>query len=61
MMRLYYIKHKTFNQIADELGYSEVGIARMHQRIIKKIRRLYGSIAGMLAAMDMVLVMVTSN
>ena len=39
MMRLYYIKHKTFNQIADELGYSEVGIARMHQRIIKKIRK----------------------
>lgn len=38
-MRLYYIKHKTFNQIADELGYSEVGIARMHQRIIKKIRK----------------------
>nr|DAE36195.1 MAG TPA: DNA-directed RNA polymerase specialized sigma subunit [Caudoviricetes sp.] len=39
MMRLYYIKHKTFNQIADELGYSEVGIARMHQRIIKKVRK----------------------
>lgn len=39
MMRLYYIKHKTFNQIADELGYSEVEIARMHQRIIKKIRK----------------------
>ena len=39
MMRLYYMKHKTFNEIADELGYSEVGIARMHQRIIKKVRK----------------------
>lgn len=39
MMRLYYVKYKTFNQIADELGYSEVGIARMHQRIIKKVRK----------------------
>lgn len=39
MMRMYYMKHKSFNQIADELGYSEVGIARMHQRIIKKVRR----------------------
>ena len=39
MMRLYYMKHKTFNEIADELGYSEVGIAKMHQRIVKKIRK----------------------
>lgn len=39
MMRMYYMKHKTFNEIADELGYSEVGIAKMHQRIIKKIRK----------------------
>lgn len=39
MMRMHYMKHKTFNQIADELGYSEIGIARMHQRIIKKIRK----------------------
>lgn len=39
MMRLYYMKHKTFNEIADELSYSEVGIAKMHQRIIKKVRR----------------------
>nr|DAP31868.1 MAG TPA: DNA-directed RNA polymerase specialized sigma subunit [Caudoviricetes sp.] len=39
MMRMYYMKHKTFNEIADELGYSEVGIAKMHQRIVKKIRK----------------------
>lgn len=39
MMNMYYIKHKTFYQIADELGYSEIGIAKMHQRIIKKIRK----------------------
>ena len=39
MMHLYYMKHKTFNEIADQLGYSEIGIAKMHQRIIKKIRK----------------------
>ena len=39
MMYLYYMKHKTFNEIADQLGYSEIGIAKMHQRIIKKIRK----------------------
>ena len=41
MMYLYYMKHKTFNEIADQLGYSEIGIAKMHQRIIKKIRSTF--------------------
>ena len=46
MMHLYYMKHKTFNEIADQLGYSEIGIAKMHQRIIKKIRKYIQDIAS---------------
>ena len=40
MMKLHYMKRKTLAEIADELGYSEVGIAKMHQRILKKISKI---------------------
>ena len=40
MMKLHYVKRKTLSEIADELGYSEVGIAKMHQRILKKISNI---------------------
>ena len=40
IMKLYYIKHKTMLQIADELGYSEAGVVKAHQRILKKISRI---------------------
>ena len=40
IMKLYYIKHKTMLQIADELGYSEAGVVKAHQRILKQISRI---------------------
>jgi DNA-directed RNA polymerase specialized sigma subunit len=40
IMRMHYIKHKTMPEIADELGYSEIGIAKAHQRILKKISKI---------------------
>lgn len=40
MMILYYTKRKTMNQIADELGYSEIGIVKMHNRILNKISKI---------------------
>lgn len=41
MMKMIYMKRKTMNQIADELGYSEAGIIKAHQRIIKKISKIF--------------------
>lgn len=40
MMKMFYIENKTLRYIADELGYSEQGIAKMHKRILKKIESL---------------------
>ena len=39
MMVMIYLKHKTMNQIAYDLGYSEIRIKKMHQRILKKIAK----------------------
>lgn len=40
MLRMYYLEGKTLNFIADELGYSEAGIKKMHKRSLKKIEAL---------------------
>jgi len=40
MMKMYYVENKTLDYIADELGYSEQGIAKMHKRILKRIESL---------------------
>lgn len=40
MMKMIYMKRKTMNEIADELGYSEAGVIKAHQRIIKKIAKI---------------------
>lgn len=40
MLIMYYIERKPLNFIADELGYSEVGIKKMHKRSLKKIEAL---------------------
>lgn len=40
MMKMFYIENKTLSYIADELGYSEQGIAKMHKRILKKLESL---------------------
>lgn len=40
MMKMYYEENKQMDLIADELGYSEQGIIRMHKRILKKLESL---------------------
>lgn len=40
MMIMYYIENRSLSFIADELGYSEQGIAKMHKRILNKIEDL---------------------
>lgn len=40
MMRMYYIEQKSFDFIADELGYSKAGILKMHKRALKRIESL---------------------
>lgn len=40
MLIMYYIERKPLNFIADELGYSEIGIKKMHKRSLKKIEAL---------------------
>ena len=40
LMRLYYVDKKSFDCIADELGYSTAGVVKMHQRILKHIEAL---------------------
>ena len=40
MMRMHYIERKDFNTIADTLGYSEIGIIKMHSRIVKMMNRI---------------------
>lgn len=40
MMILYYVEGKSLDYIADELGYSNQGIAKMHKRILSKLESL---------------------
>lgn len=40
MMVMYYLENKQINYIADELGYSEQGIIKMHKRILNKLESL---------------------
>lgn len=40
MMKLYYIENKSLDFIADTLGYSPQGIAKMHKRILMKLESL---------------------
>jgi DNA-directed RNA polymerase specialized sigma subunit len=40
IMELLYIKHKSMVEIANNLGYSEAGIVKAHQRILKKISKI---------------------
>lgn len=37
LMQMYYVERKSFDYIADELGYSKAGVIKMHQRILKRI------------------------
>ena len=40
MLRMHYIEQKSFDFIADELGYSKAGILKMHKRALKRIEKL---------------------
>lgn len=40
MMRMHYIEGKSFDFIADTLGYSKAGILKMHKRVLSKIEGL---------------------
>ena len=40
MMIMHYVEGKSLDYIADELGYSEQGIAKMHKRILNKLESL---------------------
>jgi DNA-directed RNA polymerase specialized sigma subunit len=40
IMVMYYLENKQMNYIADELGYSEQGIIKMHKRILNKLESL---------------------
>lgn len=40
MMRMHYIEGKSFDFIADILGYSKPGIIKMHKRVLSKIENL---------------------
>lgn len=40
MMEMYYVENKSLCYIADELGYTEQGIAKMHKRILRKLESL---------------------
>lgn len=40
MMRMYYLEQKSFDFIADELGYSKAGILKMHNRALSKLEEL---------------------
>lgn len=40
MMIMHYKENKEFNFIADELGYSQQGITKMHKRILNKLESL---------------------
>ena len=40
MMRMHYMEGKSFDFIADTLGYSKAGILKMHKRVLHKIEEL---------------------
>ncbi len=40
MMRMHYMEGKSFDFIADTLGYSKAGILKMHKRVLSKIEEL---------------------
>lgn len=40
MMEMFYIERNTLDYIADVMGYTKVGIAKMHRRILEKIERM---------------------
>lgn len=40
MMVMYYCERKPLCYIADELGYSEVGITKLHNRVLKRIGKV---------------------
>lgn len=40
LMIMYYVEGKDFGYIADIMGYSKAGIAKMHKRALKKIESL---------------------
>lgn len=40
IMIMHYLENKQMNYIADELGYSEQGIIKMHKRILNKLESL---------------------
>ena len=40
MMKMYYIEKKSFDYIADEMGYSKAGILKMHKRALNKLENL---------------------
>lgn len=40
IMTMYYLENKQISYIADELGYSEQGIIKMHKRILNKLESL---------------------
>ena len=40
MMRMHYMEGKSFDFIADTLGYSKAGILKMHKRALGKIEKL---------------------
>ena len=40
MMRMYYGEKKDMGYIADTLGYSKIGVLKMHKRILERIESL---------------------
>ena len=40
LMHMFYVEQKDLDYIADVLGYTKAGVAKMHQRILKRIEAL---------------------
>ena len=40
LLIMHYVEGKQFNYIADELGYTQQGITKMHKRILNKLESL---------------------
>lgn len=40
MMVMYYCERKPLCYIADELGYSEVGMTKLHNRVLRRIGKV---------------------
>lgn len=41
LMQMHYIEGKSFDFIADTLGYSKAGIQKMHRRALNKVENLF--------------------